>query len=477
MPDKKQIHVNLFEMNCVGHISHGLWVHEDNNRHRFNDIEFWTELAKLLEYGGFDAVFLADVIGAYDGFRGGPETALREAVQIPNNDPLLVIPAMAAVTRNLGFAATFSTTYEPPFAFARRMSTLDHLTKGRVAWNIVTSYLPNAARNFGLADEVDHDLRYQIADEYLDVLYKLWEGSWDDDAVVADRDNRVYTDPAKVRYINHVGPRYRVAGPHLSQPSRQRTPVLYQAGSSDAGREFAAKHAEAVFVGGFSLDEVRANIEDTKARAKLHGREPDHIKFLAGAAVIVGRTEADAEAKYQEFQRLRSVDGHLAHSGAGLDWTRYPRSERIADIVARKDPGYQRLGYRYRPEQTVGEVLDRVGGYTRGPFFVVGTPRVVADELEKWVDEGGIDGINLRQFLTPGTAEDFIELVVPELRRRGRYRESYTDGETLRERLFGPGAARLPDAHPGARYRDPAALGTPEPVPAGVGPAGGEATA
>ncbi|GAB4054487.1 LLM class flavin-dependent oxidoreductase [Catellatospora paridis] len=465
----KQIHVNLFEMNCVGHISHGLWVHPDNNRHRFNDLEFWTELAQLLEYGTFDAVFLADVIGAYDGFRGGPQTALREAVQIPNNDPLLLIPAMAAVTRNLGFAATFSTTYEPPFAFARRMSTLDHLTKGRVAWNVVTSYLPNAARNFGLADEVEHDQRYAIADEYLDVLYKLWEGSWDDDAVIRDRDNRVYTDPAKVRYINHVGEHYRVAGPHLSEPSRQRTPVIYQAGASDAGRGFAARHAEAVFVGGFSLDDVRANIEDTKDRAVAYGRGRDDIKFLAGAAVIVGRTDAEVDRKVAEFRRLRSVEGHLAHAGAGLDWTRYRPDERVADIIARQDPGHQRLGSRFRPEQTVGEVLERIGGFDRGPFFVAGTPKVVADELERWVDHGGIDGINLRQFLTPGTAADFIELIVPELRRRGRYRASYDDGETLRERLFGAGRPRLPDVHPGARYRDPAALAaaTPEPVPVG----------
>jgi alkanesulfonate monooxygenase SsuD/methylene tetrahydromethanopterin reductase-like flavin-dependent oxidoreductase (luciferase family) len=180
---------------------------------------------------------------------------------------------------------------------------------------------------------------------------------------------------------------------------------------------------------------------------------------MAGVAVIVGRTQEEAEAKYERFQHLRSVEGHLARSGAGLDWTRYPRDERVGDIVARKDPGYQRVGYRYRPDQTVGEVLDRIGGYHRGPFFVVGTPRVVADEMEKWVDEGGVDGINLRQFLTPGTAEDFIELVVPELRRRGRYREAYVDGETLRERLFGPGNNRLFDAHPGARYRNPVAWG------------------
>jgi long-chain alkane monooxygenase len=458
VPERKKLHVNLFEMNCVGHISHGLWVHPDNNRHRFNDLEFWTELAQLLEYGTFDAIFLADVIGTYDGFRGGPETALREAVQIPNNDPLLLIPAMAAVTRGLGFAATFSLTYEPPFAFARRMSTLDHLTRGRVAWNVVTSYLPNAARNFGLADEIDHDRRYEIADEYLDVCYKLWEGSWDDDAVIEDREHRVYTDPAKVRYINHAGPYYQVAGPHLSQPSPQRTPVIYQAGSSEAGRAFGGKHAEAVFIGGETLESTRAYIEGYRAQAAAAGRDPAHIKFMAGAAVIVGRSDEEVARKVETFTRLRSIDGHLAHSGAGLDWTRYPPETRVGDIIARQDPGYQRLIRQYEPGRTVGDILARIGGFNRGPFFVAGTPKEVADAIETWLDDGGIDGINLRQFLTPGTAADFIELVVPELRRRGRYREGYAEGETLRERLFGTGHARLLPDHPGARYRDPAAL-------------------
>ncbi len=470
MTEPKQLHVNLFEMNCVGHISHGLWAHPDNNRHRFNEIEFWTELAQLLEYGAFDAVFLADVIGAYDGFRGGPETALREAVQIPNNDPLLVIPAMAAVTKGLGFAATFSVTYEPPFAFARRMSTLDHLTKGRVAWNVVTSYLPNAARNFGLEDEIDHDHRYVIADEYMDVCYKLWEGSWDDDAVVQDRDHRVYTDPDKVRPINHAGTYYRVGGPHLSQPSPQRTPVIYQAGSSDAGRAFGGKHAEAVFIGGTSLESTRAYIEDYRAKAAAQGRDPGHIKFMAGAAVIVGKDDDDVSRKVDTFTQLRSVEGHLAHAGAGLDWTRYDAATRVGDIIARKDPGYQRLIRQYKPEQTVGDILSRVGSFNRGPFFVAGTPKEVADAIETWLDEGGIDGINLRQFLTPGTAEDFIELAVPELRRRGRYREGYEPGETLRERFFGAGHARLLPDHPGARYRDPTALAGQSASPAPPSP-------
>jgi FMN-dependent oxidoreductase (nitrilotriacetate monooxygenase family) len=458
---KKQLHVNLFEMNCVSHIIHGLWVHPTNNRHRFNDLSYWTELAQLLEFGTFDGVFLADVVGTYDGFRDGPETALREGLQIPSNDPLLVIPAMATVTKNLGFGATFSTTYEPPFAFARRASTLDHLTKGRFAWNIVTSYLPNAARNFGREGEVPHDERYLIADEYLDVLYKLWEGSWDDDAVVQDREHRIYTDPSKVRYINHVGPHFKVAGPHLCQPSRQRTPVLYQATGSNAGKEFAARHAEAVFTGGMNANAVRANIADMRSRLVRHGRKPTDIKFISGAGIITGKTDAEVSRKLEEYRRLISVEGRLAHSMSRIDFTKYPRTERLADIIARRDPGYDQIGPRFKPEQTIGDVLDQLGGINYGRYFVAGTPTVVADAIERWLDEDDLDGINLVQYHSFDTARDFIEYVVPELRRRGRFREAYNDGETLRERFFGAGHARLPDYHFGARYRDPAALQAP----------------
>jgi FMN-dependent oxidoreductase (nitrilotriacetate monooxygenase family) len=457
----KQLHVNLFEMNCVSHIIHGMWVHEDNNRHRFNDIEFWTELAQLLEYGTFDGIFLADVIGTYDQFRGGPETALKEAVQIPSNDPLLVIPAMAQVTRNLGFGATFSTTYEPPFAFARRMSTLDHLTKGRVGWNIVTSYLPNAARNFGLETEVPHDLRYEIADEYLDVLYKLWEGSWDDDAVVKDRESRTYADPTKVRYIGHVGAHFKVAGPHLCEPSRQRTPVLFQATGSNAGKEFAARHAEVVFTGGLNAESVRANIADMRARAQAHGRDPNHIKFIVGAGIVAGRTDAEVATKLDTYRSLVSVTGRLAHMQSEIDLTNYPRAEKIADILARADLGSPQFPPQFQPDQTVGEILDRLGSVAYGRHFVAGTPSVVVDAIESWLDEDDIDGINLVQYLSFETARDFIELVVPELRRRGRFRRSYTDGETLRERFFGSGSARLPSDHWGARYRNPVALRSP----------------
>lgn len=456
----KQLHVNLFEMNCVSHIVHGLWVHPENNRHRFNDLDYWTELAQLLEHGTFDGVFLADVIGTYDVYRDGPETALREGMQIPSNDPLLVIPAMAAVTRNLGFGATFSTTYEPPFAFARRMSTLDHLTKGRVGWNIVTSYLPNAARNFGHETEVVHDHRYEIADEYLDVLYKLWEGSWDDDAVVQDRQNKVYTNPEKVRYIDHVGEHFKVAGPHLCQPSRQRTPVLFQATGSPAGIEFAGRHAEVVFTGGHDTQSVRHNIQAMRRKAIEHDRDPAGLKFIVMAGVIVGRTDEEVSRKLDSYRKLMSVEASLAHMQSAVDLPAYPRATLISDLITRQVKGWKSL-QRHAPGATVGHVLAQMEGFDTERFFVAGTPMVVADEIERWLDHDGIDGINLRQYLSFETARDFIELVVPELRRRGRFRESYSDGETLRERLFGAGQARLPSDHFGARYRDPALLREP----------------
>lgn len=466
----KRIGFNLFEMNTVGHISHGLWVHPENTRHRFNDLDFWTEEAKLLEAGLFDAVFLADVIGAYDGYRGGPETAVREAVQIPSNDPLLVIPAMAAVTTHLAFAATFSTTYEPPFAFARRASTLDHLTKGRFGWNVVTSYLPNAARNFGLDDEVGHDDRYEIAEEYLEVLYKLWEGSWDDDAVLQDREQRVYTDPAKVRYIDHVGEFFKVKGPHLAEPSLQRTPVLFQAGSSDRGREFAARHAEGVFVGGRSTEVYRENVADIRRRALAQGRDPRHIKTYASAVIVAGRDSAEAERRAEEFRRLSSPEGYLAHAGGGgIDLAAYPADTVIDDVLqaeAKRGRDNTQSGRRYfRPGQTVGEALHDLTRFDNSPFYVAGGPREVADAIERWVAETDLDGFNLRQFLTPGTAEAFVEHVVPELQRRGLYRESYEES-TFRERLFGAGNARVFDEHPAARFRGGAGLGASVPVEA-----------
>lgn len=456
MTEPKKLILNLFEMNTVSHITHGLWPLPGNNRHRFGDLSYWTELAQIIEDGGFDGVFLADVVGAYDTFRGGPATAVREGLQIPSNDPLLVVPAMAAVTRRIGFGVTFSTSYEPPFTFARRMSTLDHLTDGRIGWNIVTSYLPNAARNFGLADEIPHDRRYEIADEFLDVTYKLWEGSWDDDAVIVDREERVYTDPDKVRYIDHVGEHFSVAGPHLCAPSPQRTPVLFQATGSPAGIALAGRHAEVVFTGGRTADDFRRNATIIREAAQVNGRAADDVRFLVQAGIVVGRTEQEAAEKWDLYRRHTSLDGILAHASVPLDLTAFPGdwTVRRAAVAAGADP--ERLGLPL--DRTVTETLE---GFRRGRedrYFVAGTPEVVADEIERWLDDDGIDGINLRQYHSFDTARDVAELVVPELRRRGRIRDE--EPATFRERLFGA-AATLPETHPARRYRGGANLDRP----------------
>ncbi len=218
----------------------------------------------------------------YDVYQGGPGTPLREAVQIPINDPTLIVPAMAHVTRHLGFGVTANLTYEPPYLFARRMSTLDHLTKGRVGWNIVTGYLDSAARGMGLAQQMAHDDRYDRADDYMDVVYKLWEQSWEDGAVLRDRNARMFSDPSKVHRIKHDGPFYSIDAIHLSEPSPQRTPVLYQAGSSARGVAFAARHAECVFVGGQNKPLTRSIVDDIRAQAIGFGRAPDDHQDIRG---------------------------------------------------------------------------------------------------------------------------------------------------------------------------------------------------
>jgi FMN-dependent oxidoreductase (nitrilotriacetate monooxygenase family) len=375
---------------------------------------------------------------------------------------------MAAVTKRLGFGVTFSTTYEPPFAFARRASTLDHLTKGRFGWNIVTSYLPNAARNFGLDGEIPHDRRYELADEYLDVLYKLWEGSWDDGAVVYDREHGIATDPSKVRYIHHVGERHRVAGPHIVHPSIQRTPVMFQATGSPAGIEFAGRHAEVVFTGGRTSEEFRRNVDTMRDAAERHGRRRDDIKFIAMAGIIVGRTEEEAADKYRLYQQHQSLDGILAHSSLPVDLTAFPRDITVGEALLRAEVPPEKVPY-LPLDRTVGQALDFVGNQWKDRFLVVGTATTVADEIERWLDEDELDGINLRQYHSFDTARDFAELVVPELRRRGRLPAEGEQASSLRDRLFGAGD-RLPDRHIATRYRGGANLDAPvEPLSLATG--------
>ncbi|MCH2626024.1 MAG: NtaA/DmoA family FMN-dependent monooxygenase, partial [Acidimicrobiales bacterium] len=279
--------LNAFSMNCVSHIQQGMWTREDTRQLEFGSLDPWIELAKVAEEGCFDTIFLADVLGLYDNYKGTADTSLRQAMQVPVNDPMLLIPAMAAATEHLGFAFTSSVLQAHPFTFARQLSTLDHLTNGRVAWNIVTSYLPNAGTNLGFDGLPPHEERYARAEEYLEVIYKLVEGSWADDAVVDDRQRRIYVDPDRVRPIDHHGQYFDVAGPHLSAPSVQRTPVLFQAGMSERGREFAAQHAECVFVVGSSRSGP-AIAADLHKRALSHGRAGSALKLVGGVGASVG---------------------------------------------------------------------------------------------------------------------------------------------------------------------------------------------
>lgn len=329
---KKQLILNAFDMSCIGHQSPGQWRKPGDTSPNYKDKEYWIDLAKLLEKGKIHAVFLADVLGSYDVYKGSIDPAVQTAAQFPVNDPAYSIPIMATVTENLSFGVTSSTSYEQPYALARRFSTLDHLTKGRIGFNVTTGYLDSAARNLGLGDQqIAHDERYEMADEYMTVLYKLWQQSWDEDAVVKDAKNDIYTDPKKVHRINHVGKYYTVPGPHLCEPSLQRVPVIYQAGTSTSGKAFAAKHAEAVFVSGNAPELLRPSVDELRRLAAEQGRDPASIKIVTLLGTIIGDTEEEARAKYNEYQKYASEEGALALFGGwtGVDLSKYPIDEEL----------------------------------------------------------------------------------------------------------------------------------------------------
>jgi FMN-dependent oxidoreductase (nitrilotriacetate monooxygenase family) len=448
----KQIRLNAFDMNCVGHIQHGMWTHPRDTSAAYNTLEYWQHLARTAERGLFDGIFLADIVGVYDVYKDSPAPSIVNGVQIPVNDPMLLVPAMAAVTSNIGFGVTSNLTYEPPYLFARRASTLDHLTNGRFGWNIVTGYLDSAARGMGLTQQPDHDSRYEVADEYMEVVYKLWEGSWEDDAVRRNRANRIFADPTKVHRIRHAGRHYSVDAIHLSEPSPQRTPVLYQAGSSTRGREFAATHAECVFVNGTDKESTSRIVADIRRRAAEHGRNPADIVIFLGRTAVVGRTRQQALEKYQDYHRHASIEGGLAHfsSSTGIDLSRYDLDEPIRyDKNDANNSAVEAITTLSREPWTLRRIISQMGlGSRNAP--IVGSAEDVADELIAWVEETGIDGFNLSRIVTPESLEDFVDLAVPVLQERGAYKRHYEPGP-LRQKLFGH--PRLRDSHPGALHR------------------------
>ncbi|MCZ3374703.1 LLM class flavin-dependent oxidoreductase [Rhizobium sp. AG207R] len=447
---RKKILLNAFNMNCVGHINHGLWTHPRDQSDRYKTLSYWTSLAATLERGLFDGIFLADILGVYDVYQNSVDLTLRESIQLPLNDPLLLVSAMAAVTRHLGFGVTVNASTDAPYVFARRMSTLDHLTDGRIGWNIVTGYLDSAARGLGLDMQIEHDTRYDRADEYLELLYKFWEGSWEDDAVLADKKKRIYADPSKVHQIDHQGQFYRSRGYHLAEPSIQRTPVLYQAGTSGRGRQFAARHAECIFIAAADKSAARAAGRALRQAAVAVGRKPDDVKILVGITVVTDRSAAAAREKYTDYLYHANPEAGLAHFSAstGIDFSRYELDETIvygpSNASQSATQTAQQRGWTKR--QLLGELS--IGG--RYPV-IVGDAATVADELSAWIDEGEIDGFNLTRTVAPEGFEDFVDIVVPALQDRDLYKTAYAEG-SLRQKIFGE-TARLPERHCGASYR------------------------
>jgi long-chain alkane monooxygenase len=449
----KEICLNAFEMNCVAHQSPGLWRHPRDRSRDYRRLEGWVALAKTLERGLFDGLFLADVLGVYDVFGGSPEAALRHATQTPVNDPLLLVPAMAAATKHLGFGVTVTLSYEPPFPFARRMSTLDHLTDGRIGWNVVTGYLDSAARGSGQNGQRPHDERYAVAEDYMEVVYKLWEGSWADDAVVADINSGVFTRPERVRKVQHDGPHYNLDALHLSEPSPQRTPVLYQAGTSPAGRAFAARHAECVFMSGPSKKVIAPRVAAIRKLASEYGRDPRGILMFAMMTVIVAPTDEEAHAKLTDYRRYADPEGALIlMSGwTGVDFSRFDPDQVVEHVQSEAGRTALENITRADPDRrwTVREVAEHVSIGGIGPI-VVGSPATVADQLESWIDDTDLDGFNLAFVVRPETFVDVVDMLVPELQRRGRYKTAYRKG-ALREKLFGN--PRLSGEHPAAIHR------------------------
>ncbi|WP_180094596.1 MULTISPECIES: LLM class flavin-dependent oxidoreductase [unclassified Acinetobacter] len=448
----KKILLNAFDMNCVGHINHGLWTHPRDESHRFNELSYWTDLAKTLEQGLFDGLFIADITGVYDVYEGNIDLTLKESIQLPSHDPSTLISAMAAVTENLGFGVTVNLSYETPYQFARRFASLDHLTQGRIGWNIVTGYLDSAERLIGQKGLKDHDLRYEQAEEFLQLCYKFWEGSWENDAVQKDKANRIFSDPKKVHAIQHQGKFYQSQGVFQVSPSIQRTPVLYQAGASPRGLAFATQHAEGMFIGADSAEKVKNQVQKIRSQTAAQGRDPQAVKLFVGITIVTAETDELAQEKLAEYIRYANPEAGLAHfsSSIGMNLANFAEDEAIP---YQQTNSIASVNQKFKEQKITRQDLRAqhvLGG--RYPLFV-GSGANVAKQLIDYLDETGIDGFNLTRTVAPESHQDFIRLVIPELQQRGRYKTAYDTG-SLRQKLFQQGD-HLATTHPAHCYRCP----------------------
>jgi alkanesulfonate monooxygenase len=390
------------------------------------------QLAQTLERGRFDAFFMADHLAVLNM----PVEALQRSHTVTSFEPFTLLSALAQHTRHIGLVATASTTFDEPFHIARRFASLDHLSEGRAGWNIVTTSNPDAALNFGRDDHMEHDERYARAREFHDVVTGLWD-SWADDAFERNVDSGRFFDPAKLHVLNHKGQYLSVRGPlHIARPV-QGWPVIVQAGASEAGRQLAAETAEAVFAAPGTLAAARSLYADIKGRMRAIGREPDHLKILPAAFVVVGDTLQEARAIRAKLDSLVHYDSAIASLSIALghDASRFDPDGPLPEVpeTNASQSGRARVVELARSEGlTVRQLAQRLGGY--GGLAFVGTAQSIADDMQEWLDSEGSDGFNVMFPWLPGGLDAFVDKVVPELQRRGIFRREY-EGRTLRENL------------------------------------------
>ena len=399
--------------------------------------ELWQDMVVALERAKFDLVMLGDSLAVPATYQGRMDAYLRYAEHAPFHDPAPLVAVMAAATSRIGLATTLSTTFYPPFLLARVLTTLDHLSRGRIAWNVVTSYKLEEAQNFGYQEMLDHDQRYDRADEYMELCYRLWE-SWEPDAVVMDPRTNTFADPARVRPIDFEGTHYRSRGPLNATPSPQGRPVIIQAGTSERGQDFAARHAEAIIVGRETADDMKQFYDSFKARVRKLGRQPDDCKIFFLIKPIIGDTDEAAQQTADELYANAPVEAGLAALSTLLqiDLSTYDLDQPLpASIEARAIQGIRsQLDRFYLSGRTpsLRQIAARKVSLDSTPF--TGSPQTVADSLAQTVEAVGGDGFAIRQGIWPGYVGPFVEQVVPLLQQRGVARAEYV-GTTLREHL------------------------------------------
>ena len=396
------------------------------------NLKHMVRFAQTLERGKFDAFFMADHLAVLNM----PIQALRRSATVTSFEPLTLLPALAMVTEHLGLIATASTTFDQPFHVARRFASLDHISGGRAAWNVVTTSNPDSALNFGMQEHVEHDERYWRAREFIGVVKGLWD-SFAEDAFVRNVETGQYFDPDRMHVLNHVGPHLSVRGPlNIARPI-QGHPVIVQAGASEAGRQIAAETAEAIFASQRTIEEGKAFSADIRARMVALGRNPEHMKILPGCFVVVGETEAEAREKRLRLDSLVHYDSAIAQLSInlGCDASLFDPDAPLPDIPpsnASQSGRDRMVALAARENLTVRQLAQRVGGY--GGLSMVGTPASIADRMQEWLETGASDGFNIMFPYLPQGLDDFVDMVIPELQRRGIFRTEY-EGKTLRENL------------------------------------------